>query len=393
VDAAAAGGAVTSPRRSRLPISVVVPTLNAADWIVDCLTAIRANRPKEIIVVDGHSSDGTQLLAEPLATRVLREATAGPAAARNIGSESAKGTWLAFIDADVVLPEGALEALLTEARERKLSAIQAGLRSTGSDYWSEQMAWQHNAGRSRSWFGVSATLIRTSAFRKHPFDARLISGEDVDIRLRLEAAGERIAVSENTVVVHRFAPGYDAAKAQWRADGAGLGRLVRKLGRPALRQLAIPFAATAYWLGRTITEPRRIPYFVGFGAGNWLGAFDGLSDDSIPLADDGRRAVTLARSALIAGGLVTVLVLLGVVVLAVLLLTVFRTAIVNAPFIPILAFGAVAIVVLLGATETLPPDHPTRIRIERHRRAIIGLVALTIVLAGLRLLGTLRLLN
>jgi len=255
------------------------------------------------------------------------------------------------------------------------------------------MAWQHNAGKSRSWFGVSATLIRTSVFRKHQFDARLTSGEDVDLRLRLEAAGEPVAVSEQTVVIHRFAPGYDAAKAQWRADGAGLGRLVRKLGRPGLRQLAVPFAATAYWLGRTLTEPRRIPYFVGFGAGNWLGAFDGLSDDSIPLENDGRSAVTLARTALIVGALVTVAAVVALVVLAVLLVTVFRSAIVNAPFMTILAFGVVAIVVLLGATETLPSDHPTRVRIERHRRTIIVLVAVTIVLAGLRLLGTLRLLN
>jgi hypothetical protein len=393
MDPAAASGSVKAARQTRLPISVVVPTLNAADWIVECLTAIRANRPKEIVVVDGHSSDGTQLLAEPLATRVLREPTDGPAAARNIGGQGAKGTWIAFIDADVVVPEDGLKALLDEARERKLGAIQAGLRSSGSDYWSEQMAWQHNGGRSRSWFGVSATLFRASVFRKQPFDAHLVSGEDLDLRLRLEAANVPVAVSERTVVSHRFAPGFASAMNQWHADGAGFGRMVRKFGPPGLRQLAVPFAAAAYWLARTLGDPARIPYFIMFAIGNWLGAFDGLGDDRVPLAPDGARATNLARIGLVLGALAVGAVAFGLIVLLVLLLTVFRSAIVNAPFIPIIAFGTIAILVVLLAAETLPADHPTRIRIRPHRRAIGVLVAVTILLAALRLLGTLRLLN
>ena len=393
MDPPAASGSVRSPRRSPLPISVVVPTLNAADWIVDCLTAIRSNRPKEVIVVDGHSSDGTQVLAQPLAKQVLREQTSGPAAARNIGGEAATGTWIAFIDADVILPEDGLKSLLEEARERKLGAIQAGLRSSGSDYWSEQMAWQHNAGLSRSWFGASASLFRASVFRKHPFDAQLASGEDVDLRMRLDAARVPVAVSERTIVAHRFAPGFASARQQWRADGAGLGRLVRKVGWPGLRQLAVPFAAAGYWLARTLGQPARIPYFIGFAIGNWLGAFEGLGDERVPLASDGQRATNLARIALVLGLLVAIAAVLALMVLGVLAITVFRSAIVNAPFIPIIALGALIILVVLLAVDTLPPDHRMRIRIGPHRRAIGVLVGVTIVLAALRLLGTLRLLN
>jgi hypothetical protein len=77
----------------------------------------------------------------------------------------------------------------------------------------------------------------------------------------------------------------------------------------------------------------------------------------------------------------------------VVVLTVARSAVVNAAFVPILAVGAIAILIVLQIAETLPPDHPTRLRIGRHRRAITILVAATIVLAALRLLGTLQLLN
>ena len=377
-----------------LPITVIVPTKNAADWIVECLTAIKANNPSEIIVVDGYSSDGTVQLAEPLATRIIREPTEGPAAARNLGGDVAKRAWVAFIDADVVLPEGALASLFAEAKERKLGALQAGLRSSGSDYWSRQLAWHHNAGRSRSWFGVSATLMNRSVFRRHPFDARLASGEDVDLRMRLEAAGVPVAVSESTTVDHRFAAGFRAAREQWVADGEGLGRIVRKVGKPALRQLAIPFAAAPYWMAKSLGQPSRLPYFAAFAVGNWRGALRGLGDDRIePTADDSSGAIRLARVLLVLGAIAVVAAILAAAVLIVLSVTVLRSAIVNATFVPILAVGAIVILIALQVAETLPPDHPTRMRIGQHRRIIAALVAVILVLAALRLLGTLRLLN
>ena len=385
---------MTSAKPRPLPITVIVPTKNAADWIVECLTAIKANNPSEIIVVDGYSSDGTVQLAEPYATRIIREPTDGPAAARNIGGDAAQRAWVAFIDADVIVPEGALASLLAEAKERKLGALQAGLRSSGSDYWSDQLAWHHNAGRSRSWFGVSATVMNRTVFRAHRFDERLASGEDVDLRLRLEAARVSVAVSESTTVDHRFAAGFRAAREQWDADGAGLGRIVRKFGRPALRQLAIPFAAAPYWMARSLGKPSRLPYFAAFAVGNWRGALRGLGDDRIePTAGDSRGAIRLARVLLVLGALVVVTVVVALAVLIVLSATVLRSAIVNAAFVPILAIGGVVILILLQVAETLPPDHPTRIRISQHRRAIAALVALILVLAALRLLGTLRLLN
>jgi hypothetical protein len=394
LDAEPARDAVRPSRRTRLPVSVIVPTLNAADWIVDCLTAIRANHPREVIVVDGFSSDGTAVLAGPLADQVLRAQTDGPAAARNIGGDAAKQSWVAFIDADVVLPEGSLEALLAEARERKLGALQAGFESSGSEYWSDQLAWHHNAGRSRTWFGVGATLMRRSVFRKHRFDDRLRSGEDVDLRLRLAAARVPVAVSDITVVRHRFAPGFAAARRQWIDDGAGLGRIVRKHGQSAWRLLATPFAAAAYWIARSVGEPRRLPYFVGFAIGNWVGAMRGLGDEAIEVEPAGRATPTgLARAALIVGGLSVVTVMVAVVAFAVLAVTLLRSAIINASFVGFIAAGAVVMLVALQIGDMLPAGHPNREKLARHRRAIMALVSVTIVLAALRLLATLRLFN
>lgn len=76
-----------------------------------------------------------------------------------------------------------------------------------------------------------ATLFDRKALLEHGFDARFLSGEDIELRWRLQRAGARIGVSERTIVEHRFEDdSYDFAKGQWLADGHGLGRMVVKHG-------------------------------------------------------------------------------------------------------------------------------------------------------------------
>lgn len=93
-------------------ISVVVPTLNEADWIGDTLESARAalGADAELIVVDGHSVDGTRERAEPLARVVRREA--GRGRQMNAGAREARGRILLFLHADTRLPDGSRSAIL-----------------------------------------------------------------------------------------------------------------------------------------------------------------------------------------------------------------------------------------------------------------------------------------
>lgn len=283
-------------------ISVIVPTRNAADWIGACLTGIEHNHPAEVIVVDGDSRDGTREIALARADRVLDDHGAGVAAARQLGVQAATQSWLALIDADVVVGPGALQALLDEARERRLVGLQAGLFSIGcGEYWSEQLARHHNRGQVRDWFGVSATIIRRDVLLAHPFDVSLRSGEDIDLRLRLRAAGAQIGVSQRTRVVHRFGAGYEFCRDQWLADGQGLGRMVRSHGVRAVPNALIPLPAAALGALDSFGDRLRpLPYFAGFAAGNWVGLLRGLRDGRVPARTRGRRLLALAMSVLIA---------------------------------------------------------------------------------------------
>jgi glycosyltransferase involved in cell wall biosynthesis len=97
-------------------IAAVVPAYNAADHIDAALGSILAQRGPfrlEVLVVDDGSGDDTAARAEAHpGVRVIRQANAGPSAARNRAIAETQAGLIAFLDADDLWPEGSLAALL-----------------------------------------------------------------------------------------------------------------------------------------------------------------------------------------------------------------------------------------------------------------------------------------
>ena len=85
-----------------LPISVVIPTYNAAAFLAEALESVRAQTraAAEVIVVDNGSTDASPQLAEAAGARVLRLERPGVSRARNVGIRTATQPWIAFLDAD-----------------------------------------------------------------------------------------------------------------------------------------------------------------------------------------------------------------------------------------------------------------------------------------------------
>jgi glycosyltransferase involved in cell wall biosynthesis len=255
-------------------LTVVVPVRNAEPFIVECLDGILSGGPAEVIVVDGMSSDRTLELARRHSVKVLSDEGRGVAAARLIGAEAAATEWVALVDVDVVLRPGDLAALLEEALEGGYTALQAGLESSsGPGYWGRALVQHHRSGRSKHWFGLVATVLDRAAFLDSGLDAAFLSGEDIELRWRLERAGARIGVSSRTIVDHRFGDTFDFAVGQFLADGGGLARMASKHGWRAAPLLGLPFAAGARGVALSLMrrEPQWIPYYATFIAYNWIG--------------------------------------------------------------------------------------------------------------------------
>ncbi len=90
-------------------VSVTVPTYNCARTLPLCLRSVLdQGYPRlELIVVDGHSRDGTVAVARELGARVLL-CDGKLLAARALGVREARGEFVLMLDADQVLKPGAI---------------------------------------------------------------------------------------------------------------------------------------------------------------------------------------------------------------------------------------------------------------------------------------------
>lgn len=107
-----------------MQISVIMPAYNSAATIGAALDSVAAQQHDalEILVVDDCSGDDTESVTRDWDThrnsariplRILRTPrNGGPAAARNLGIQNARGDWIAFLDSDDEWLPGKLEAQL-----------------------------------------------------------------------------------------------------------------------------------------------------------------------------------------------------------------------------------------------------------------------------------------
>ncbi|WP_241072951.1 glycosyltransferase [Achromobacter insuavis] len=92
-------------------ISLIVPVYNCEQYLSDQLDTLLgdASLRMEVIVVDDGSSDASMAImqahgAKDARLRIIKQPHLGLGAARNAGLQAALGTWVAFADADDLLP-------------------------------------------------------------------------------------------------------------------------------------------------------------------------------------------------------------------------------------------------------------------------------------------------
>lgn len=110
-------------------VSIIVPAYNAEEHLSECLDSILV-QPEvgEVIVIDDGSTDGTRQLVEGYISsdsrvRALFQKRKGVSVARNNGIACAAKRWLAFVDSDDVIPEGAFGRLLGSAKKHNADMV------------------------------------------------------------------------------------------------------------------------------------------------------------------------------------------------------------------------------------------------------------------------------
>jgi glycosyltransferase involved in cell wall biosynthesis len=112
-------------------VSVIIPVFNGERFLSQAIASAidQTFSDLETIVVDDGSTDTTPAIAGGFGSRVryVRQTNQGVAAARDTGLAMARGTYVAFLDADDVwLPEKIERQITCAERDRRLAAVGCG---------------------------------------------------------------------------------------------------------------------------------------------------------------------------------------------------------------------------------------------------------------------------
>ncbi len=109
-------------------VSVVIPTLNEAGNILEAVTTIQKDLsyPKEIIVVDGNSTDGTiEIVKDTNFCKLIVEPRRGYGLALRTGMKNAKGNIVVMVDGDGTYEVRHINRMLAKMVEKDADMVLA----------------------------------------------------------------------------------------------------------------------------------------------------------------------------------------------------------------------------------------------------------------------------
>lgn len=191
-------------------ISIVIPTLREGPFLERTLKNFDDLQiPHEIIITDGGSTDETLSVARNYTDKLTvwgesRRQTFGEA--KNAGAALATGTFLVFIDADVVIPSPQQffeEILKVFENNKKLVATTVPLRPYAENhswvdaFFSAPLNWFYIISNNIFHSGNSSgefQMVRAEAFKKiGGFGEHLAAGEDNELFRQLASSGRTLS--------------------------------------------------------------------------------------------------------------------------------------------------------------------------------------------------------
>lgn len=208
------GAPSDAPPNPSLSISVIIPTLNEAETIRDTLLATAGLGFREIIVVDGGSTDRTRAIVTETASDLRPTETAGlllltakpgRAVQLNAGARAAVGEVLLFLHADTRLPSQAKTSIDTALADRPAVGGRFDVQFDIPSVWGYVISALMNlrSRLTRISTGDQALFVRTAVFEELGGFPEIPLMEDVEFTARLKRRGRIVALRDVVTTSYR----------------------------------------------------------------------------------------------------------------------------------------------------------------------------------------------
>ncbi len=192
---------------------VVIPVLDQLLYTEQCVHSLLAHgTPAEaILIIDNGSSDDTPewLAAHPEIPSVRNAVNLGCGGAWTQGSLLAQSDWVVLLNNDVLVSDGAIDAMLDAAERHRLDVVSPALAEGPLDYdfaaHSAAFVQAMQGTLRRGWFHGVCFAVRRTVFEKIGFpdtDRRLGGREDVEFLVRCLRNGVPVGTVGDALLHH-----------------------------------------------------------------------------------------------------------------------------------------------------------------------------------------------
>ena len=224
-------------------VSIIIPTKNNGDILEKCLASIQnLDYPKdeyEVIIVDGHSTDGTVEIVKKYGCKVVYEDKGRISYARDLGVKHAEGEFIAFTDADCVVDRNWLKELIRHFADENVAAV-GGPNITPEDDTEfarcvgEVLSFLSKPGaryglreerRREIYHNPTCNVMYKKEVLEEVggFNHNLITVDDEELDYRIRRKGYKILYTPKAIVYHYRRPTWKKfAKMAWNY---GIGRM------------------------------------------------------------------------------------------------------------------------------------------------------------------------